>query len=361
MKPAITIGGRPVGEDYPTYIVAEMSSNHNHDFATAVEIVKAAKEAGADAIKLQTYTPDTLTLDCDNPHFRIQGTPWEGQTLHTLYTKSYTPWEWQPQLMALAADLGMALFSTPFDSTAVAFLEDMDVPAFKIASFENMDLPLLRAVARTGKPLILSTGRSTLSGIDEAVRTVRSAGNQQLALLKCTSAYPAAPEEMNLRTIPHLAEAFGVPVGLSDHTLEMAVPIAAVTLGACIIEKHLTLARASLSTDSAYSHEPHEFSAMVSAVRTTEAANGSVRYGVSGGEAESLVFCRSLFLTRDISRGDRFTSENVRSIRPGYGLHTRYLDDIIGRRASCDIVRGTPLTWDHVAGSGPVLRPKPGE
>ena len=351
MNPHIEIDDRRVGPDCPTYIVAEMSANHNQDFEQAVQIIQAAKEAGADAVKLQTYTPDTLTIDCDNEYFRITGTLWDGRTLYDLYGEAYTPWDWQPRLKEIANELGLDLFSTPFDATAVDFLEEMGVPVYKVASFENVDLPLLRRIARTGKPMIMSTGMAALAEIDEAVRTIREAGGGQLALLKCTSAYPALPEEMNLRTIPHLAEAFGVPVGLSDHTLGIAVPVAAVALGACIVEKHFALSRALPGPDSAFSLEPHEFEAMVEAVRTTEKARGTVRYGVSGGEAESRVFRRSLFVVRDVKSGEIFTTDNVRPIRPGYGLHSRYLDEVLGRRASRDIKRGTPLSWSLVAGS----------
>jgi N-acetylneuraminate synthase len=352
MSQFIEINDRRIGPGYPTYIVAEMSANHNQRFEKAVEIVKAAKEAGADAVKLQTYTPDTMTIDCDKEHFHIgEGTIWEGRNLYDLYEEAYTPWDWQPRLKDIANDLGLDLFSTPFDKTAVDFLEGMDVPVYKIASFENVDLPLLRKMAQTGKPIIMSTGMATLAEIDEAVRTVREVGGEQLALLKCTSAYPAPPEEMNLRTIPHLAEAFGVPTGLSDHTLGIAAPVAAVALGACIVEKHFTLSRDEPGPDSAFSLEPQEFKAMVEAVRTAEKALGQVHYAVGEREASSRVFRRSLFIVEDMEDGEVFTSKNVRSIRPGYGLHTRHLDDVIGRCATQAIERGTPLTWELVGGS----------
>lgn len=350
MNSFIEINGRRIGPEHPTYVVAEMSANHNQDFDQAVKIIEAAKEAGADAIKLQTYTPDTMTIDCDNEHFQIKGTLWDGHTLYDLYGEAYTPWDWQPRLKEIANGLGLDLFSTAYDDTAVDFLEDMDVPAYKIASFENVDLPLLRRIAQTGKPIIMSTGMATLAEIDEAVRTIREAGGNQLALLKCTSAYPAPPEEMNLRTIPHLAKAFGVPTGLSDHTLDIAVPVAAVTLGACIVEKHFTLSRDIPGPDSAFSLEPHEFKAMVEAVRTAEKALGTVHYGVSEREAISCVFRRSLFVVKDMKAGEMFTAENVRPIRPGYGLHTRHLEKVMGRHVSQDIKRGTPLTWDLVKG-----------
>ena len=347
MTDIININGRLIGSCQKCYIVAEISANHNQDFDQAVQLVKAAKEAGADAIKLQTYTPDTMTIDCDNEYFRIgKGTIWEGKNLYQLYQEAYTPWDWQPRLKAIANDLGMALFSTPFDFTAVDFLEEMDVPAYKIASFELVDLPLIRRVAHTGKPIIMSTGMATLSEIDEAVQTARESGATQIALLKCTSAYPADPAEMNLRTIPHMAEAFGLPVGLSDHTLGISVPVASVALGACIIEKHFTLSRKTPGPDSAFSIEPQEFIVMVEAVRTAEKALGRVRYEVSDREKASRVFRRSLFIVKDMKAGDVFTEENVRSIRPGDGLHPRYLKQILGRRAKRNLPAGSPLTWD---------------
>jgi len=345
----IEVNNHCIGHGYPTYVIAEMSANHNQDFDRAIQIIEAAKKAGADAIKLQTYTPDTLTIDCDNRHFRIgEGTIWEGCTLYDLYSEAYMPWDWQPKLKEITNDLGLDLFSTPFDATAVDFLEGMGVPVYKIASFEIVDLPLVRRVAQTGKPIIMSTGMATLAEIDEAVSTAREAGATQIALLKCTSAYPAPPEEMNLRTIPHLAQAFGVPTGLSDHTLGIAVPVAAVALGACIVEKHFTLSRDDPGPDSTFSLEPHEFKAMVDAIRVAEKAVGEIHYGVGEREAQSRVFRRSLFVVQDMRAGEVFTGENIRSIRPGYGLHTRYLDEVLGRRAARDIERGTPLNWELV-------------
>ncbi len=347
----VLINGRKIGAGQLTYVIAEMSANHNQDFDQAVNIIEAAKEAGADAIKLQTYTPDTLTIDCDNKYFQIRGTLWDGRTLYDLYSEAYMPWEWQPKLKAIAEEIGIDLFSTAYDSSAVDFLEEMGVPVHKVASFENVDIPLIEKMARTGKPLIISTGMATLGEIEEAVQAARNAGTTQIALLKCTSVYPAPPEEMDLRTIPHLVEAFSVPVGLSDHTLDIAVPVAAVALGACIVEKHFTLSRATPGPDSAFSLEPREFKAMVEAVRKTEKALGTVHYGVSEHDTKSRVFRRSLFAVQDMKAGEMFTAKNVRSIRPGYGLHTRYLGEIIGRRASQDIERGTPLSWSYVAGS----------
>lgn len=337
-----------ITHDQPTYIIAEMSANHNHDFERAVRLIHAAKDAGADAIKLQTYTPDTITVNSDKPDFKIEGTIWDGRNLYDLYGEAHTPWEWQPKLKAVADDLGIDLFSTPFDFTAVDFLEAMDVPAYKIASFEVVDIPLIRRVAQTGKPMIMSTGMATLAEIDEAVRTAREAGCRQLALLKCTSAYPAPPEEANLRTIPHLAEAFGVVAGLSDHTLGIQVPVAAVALGARIIEKHFTLARSDGGPDSAFSLEPDEFKQMVDAVRITEKALGQVHYGITEKDAGSRSLRRSLYVVKDVKAGEIFTQDNLRSIRPGYGLHTRYLDEVLGKPAAKDIERGTPLSWECV-------------
>ena len=347
---SISISERQIGLKKAAYIIAEMSANHNQDFDRAVELIRAAKEAGADAIKLQTYTPDTITIDCDTDYFAIKGTIWEGYNLYKLYGEAYTPWEWQPKLKKVADDIGLDFFSTPFDETAVDFLESMDVHAYKVASCELVDIPLLKKIAQTGKPIIISTGMASLSEIDEAVATIRDAGGTQVALLKCTSSYPALPEEMNLRSISHLSEAFNVPVGLSDHTLGIAVPIAAVALGACIIEKHFTLSRKFPSPDSLFSLEPHEFKKMVDAIRTAEEAFGKVHYGVSEREKESRVFRRSLFVVKDIKAGEMFSVNNIRSIRPGHGLHTRYLGDLIGRYASRDVARGTPLSWDLVGG-----------
>ena len=346
--PSIEINGRRIGPGYPAYIVAEMSANHNQSFNQAVEILTAAKEVGADAIKLQTYTPDTLTIVCDNEYFQIKGTLWDGRTLYDLYSEAYMPWEWQPKLKSVADDLGIDLFSTAFDSSAVDFLEHLGVSVHKVASFEIVDLPLIEKMARTGKPLIISTGMAMLGEIEEAVQTARNAGAKQIALLKCTSAYPAPPEEMNLRCIPHLVEIFGGPIGLSDHTLGITVPVAAVALGACIIEKHFTLSRSVPGPDSAFSLEPHEFKAMVEAIRTVEKALGQVHYGVSEKEVKSRLFRRSLFVVAEVKAGELFTTENIRSIRPGYGLHTRHLEEVLGRCASRNISGGTPLSWDLV-------------
>ena len=344
----IAINDRKIGRGHPVYIIAEMSANHNQDFKRAVKIIEAAKEAGADAVKLQTYTPDTITINCDNEYFRIKGTIWEGKTLYELYAEAYTPWEWQPKLKQVADEHELHLFSSPFDHSAVDFLESMNVPAYKVASFELVDLPLLRKIAGTGKPIIMSTGMASLAEIDEAVQTVRDAGTTQVALLKCTSAYPALPEEANLRTIPHLAKYFDVPVGLSDHTLGSTVAIASVALGICIIEKHLTLSRKDAGPDNSFSMEPKEFKAMVEAIRNVEKALGEVSYEITEKQKASRVFRRSLFVVKDIKNGEKFTEDNVRSIRPGYGLPPKYFDEVVRKKAKKDIVIGTPLSWDLI-------------
>jgi pseudaminic acid synthase len=349
MSGYLEINGRRIGSGSPVYVVAEISANHHQDFDQAVRLVRAAKEAGADAVKLQTYTPDTITIRCDRQDFRIGGgTLWDGRTLYDLYGEAYTPWEWQPKLKQVADELGLDLFSSPFDDTAVDFLESMGVPAHKLTSFEMVDIPLIQKIASTGKPLIISTGMASIEEIEEAVRVAREAGATQIALLKCTSAYPAPADDMNLRTIPELARRFEVPVGLSDHTNGIAVPVAAVALGACMVEKHITLARSLGGPDSAFSLEPAEFAAMVDAVRTVERALGKIHFGISGQERSSRVFRRSLFVVQDLKQGQTFTAGNVRSIRPAGGLHTRHLSEILGKRASRNIERGTPLSWDLI-------------
>lgn len=349
MTATIHIGKRTIGPGQPVYVIAEMSANHGQSFDEAVKIVHAAKDSGADAVKLQTYLPDTMTIACDREEFRIGGgTLWDGRNLHELYSEAYTPWDWQPRLKQLAEDLGMDCFSSAFDSTAVDFLEGMNVPAHKIASFELVDIPLIQKLARTCKPLIMSTGLAAVEEIEEALQTARQAGATGIALLKCTSAYPALPDEMNLRTIPEMARRFDVPVGLSDHTMGVTVPVTAVALGACIVEKHLTLSRSVPGPDSAFSLEPHEFKAMVDAVRVAEKALGQVHFGLSEREDASVVFRRSLFVVEDMRQGEIFTAQNVRSIRPAYGLHTRYLPEVLGKAAAQDIQRGTPLSWDLV-------------
>ncbi len=347
----LTIGKRTIGPGRPMYVIAEMSANHHQRLDEALAILEEARAAGADAVKLQTYTPDTLTIDSDAPPFRIgSGTLWEGRRLYDLYAEACMPWEWHEPLQKRAAELGLDLFSTAYDESALAFLEKLDMPAYKIASFENVDLPLIRRVASTGKPVILSTGMADLDEIGEAVDAARGAGARQLALLKCTSAYPSPPAELNLRAIPALAERFNLPVGLSDHTMGPTAPVAAVSLGACILEKHFTRSRAVPGPDSVFSMEPSEFRAMVDMIRDAEAAMGSARWEVGEKESASRVFRRSLFVVADVRAGETFTTENVRSIRPGYGLAPKHLEAVLGRRAASDISRGTPLAWEHVDG-----------
>jgi pseudaminic acid synthase len=349
MTSAFHIKGREIGQNHPAYIVAEISANHNGSYDHAAEIVRAAQQAGADAVKLQTYTPDTITIASDREEFRVAGgTLWDGRTLHDLYAEASMPWEWQPRLKNLAEDLGMDCFSSAFDASAVDFLETINVPAHKVASCELVDLPLIEKMARTGKPLILSTGMATIEEIDEALHSARAAGAAQILLLKCTSAYPAPPEEMNLRTIPEMARRFAVPIGLSDHTMGIAAPVAAVALGACLIEKHLTLSRSSPGPDSAFSLEPHEFQAMVVAVRIAGKSLGQVKFGGTEKEEASRAFRRSLFVVEDVAQGEAFTAANVRSIRPANGLHPRHFTEVLGRRAACGIKRGTPLAWEFV-------------
>ncbi len=345
----IQIAGRAIGAGRPVYVVAELSANHHGDYDEAARLVTAAAEAGADAVKLQTYSPDTMTLDCDAEPFRVKGgTLWDGATLYDLYRRAMTPWDWHPRLMQLAASLGLDCFSSPFDETAVDFLEKLDVPAHKVASFELVDLPLLERIGRTGRPVIASTGMASREEIREALDTLRAAGAREVALLQCTSAYPAPPEEMNLRTIPDLVQRFGVPVGLSDHTLGHDVAVAAVALGACIVEKHFTLSREVEGPDSAFSMEPDELRALVQAVRTTERALGEPRYAPSAREAASRAFRRSIFVVRDVAAGEVLTRENLRVIRPADGLAPKHLGEVLGRRARCDLERGMPLAWDLI-------------
>lgn len=349
MKMEFQIANRFIGKNYQVFIIAELSANHLQKFDLAIDTIKVMKEAGADAVKLQTYTPDTITIDSDNEYFQIkQGTLWDGKTLYQLYQEAYTPWEWQSKLKKIAEDLGLICFSSPFDKTAVDFLEEMKVPAYKVASFEITDIPLIEYIASKRKPVIISTGIATLSDIEEAINACKRMGNEQIALLKCTSAYPAPLEDINLRTIPNLADTFKTVVGLSDHTLSISVPIASVALGAKIIEKHFILDRKLGGPDAAFSLEPEEFKAMVKAVREVEKALGQVSYELTEKMKKSREFSRSLFVVKDIKSGEPLTEENVRSIRPGYGLPPKYLKDILGKRAKNEIKRGTPLRWDLV-------------
>ena len=347
----VNIDGRPIGGDpQHTFVIAELSANHSGSLDSALSIVRAAAESGADAVKLQTYRPDTITIDHDGPLFQVDsGTVWDGRTLYDLYAEAYTPWEWHAALRDEALRLGMTWFSSPFDDTAVEFLEALDAPAYKIASFEIVDLGLIRRAASTGKPLVISTGMATFDEIAEAVDAARAGGAVDIALLKCTSAYPAPPEEVDLRTIPAMAQAFDVPIGLSDHTLGVAVPVAAVGIGAAIIEKHVTLRRADGGPDGSFSLEPSEFAEMISQVRIAERALGSVNFAPTPSEVKSRSLRRSLFVVKDMRAGEIFTESSVRSIRPGYGLHTRHLAEALGRRASRDIDRGTPMSWELIA------------
>jgi len=317
----ISINGRPIGPDHPVYIIAEISGNHHQNYNEAAMLLRAAKDCGVDAVKLQTYTPDSITMNVDSPMFRHdRDSPWANEALYSLYERAYMPWEWQPRLKAIADDLHITLFSSPFDSSAIDFLETLNVPAYKIASFELVDIPLIKKAASTGKPLIISTGMGTLSEIEEAVEAVQETRGKEVALLKCTSAYPSMPREMNLRTLPDLSQRFGLPVGLSDHTLGIHVAVASVALGATIIEKHLTLSRSDPGPDSAFSLEPNEFKLLVEAVRETEEALGTIRYEPTEREGESRRFRRSLFVVEDVSCGDALTPYNIRSIRPAAGF-----------------------------------------
>ena len=331
------------------FVVAELSANHSQDFNLAVKTIKAAKKSGADAIKLQTYTPDTITIDCDNEYFRInQGTLWDGRNLYDLYKEAYTPWEWQPKLKKIAEDEGIILFSSPFDKTAVDFLEEMGVPAYKVASFEITDIPLIEYIASKGKPVIISTGIAILADIEEAVNACKRMGNEEIALLKCTSSYPAPIEEANLLTIPHLRDTFKVTVGLSDHTMGHSVAIAAVALGARIIEKHFILDRKIGGPDAAFSMEPAEFKLMVNSICNVEKALGDINYNISSKVAKNRMFARSLFIVEDVKAGDLITEKNVRSIRPGYGIHPKYYNDVLGRRFNSEYEKGTPLKWTMI-------------
>lgn len=349
MKKKIKIGNSYIGEDEKTYLVAEVSANHLQDYHRAEAIIKAAKDAGADAVKLQTYLPDTITLDCDNDYFQItQGTIWDGTTLHKLYETAYTPWEWQPKLMKLANDLGMECFSSPFDETAVDFMEEMNMPAYKIASFEINDIPLIRKIAKVGKPVIIATGIAYLEDIERAVKVCREEGNEQVILLKCTSTYPSPYEDMNLKVIPNMAQVFDCITGLSDHSMGSTAPVASVALGAKMIEKHLTLSRADGGPDAAFSMEPEEFKKMAEEVRIAEKALGRITYELTEKQKKSREDGRSLFVVKDIKAGEIFTKENIRSVRPAFGLHTMYYDQILGQKAKTDLSKGTPLDWKYI-------------
>lgn len=329
-----------------TYIIAEMSANHAGSLSRAKEIIHAAKEAGADCVKIQTYTADTITMDCNNKYFQIGSGTWKGEKLYSLYKKAYTPWEWQPELKEEADKIGIDFFSTPFDKTAVDFLEDMNVKFYKIASFEVVDIPLIEYVASKGKPIIMSTGMATLGEIEDAVNAVRRQNNNQLALLRCASAYPAITDEMNLKTMVNMKETFGVPVGLSDHSMGSLGAVTAVAMGASIIEKHFCISRNISNPDASFSMEPNEFKSMVNDIRLVEKAIGEVKYGVAEQERPSIVFRKSIFVTRSVKKGEILDETNVRVIRPGYGLEAKYYCSALGKKFAKDVVEGTPLTWN---------------
>ena len=345
------IGKKEIGEDNPTFIIAELSANHMNDFDVAVKTIEAMAEAGADAVKFQTFTPDTITIDCDNEYFKIkQGTVWDGQILHELYEDAYMPWDWQPKLKKIAENLGLIVFSSPFDKTSVDFLEGIDVPAYKIASFEITDIPLIEYVASKGKPVIISTGIASFEDIELAVKTCLDADNDKIALLKCTSSYPAPLEEINLNTIPDIKEKFNVVVGLSDHTLGGEVSTAAIALGSNIIEKHFILDRTMGGPDSEFSMEPDDFKQMVDSIRNVEKALGKISYELSDKMKANREFSRSLFAVRDMKKNEVITEENVHSIRPGFGLHPKYLNEILGKKVNKDLKKGTPFELNFVKG-----------
>lgn len=345
----IEIDGRKIGPAHEPYMICELSGNHNGELERAVKLVEAAAATGADAIKLQTYTPDTITLDHDGPGFRIEGGPWDGRTLYDLYKEAHTPYEWHRPLFSKARELGVTIFSTPFDETAVDLLESLGASAYKIASFEAVDLPLIAYVAKTNKPMIISTGMCNLGEIEAAVRTARENGCTELVLLHCVSSYPAATEDSNVRTVPHLAQAFNCVAGLSDHTFSPAAAIASIALGGAVIEKHFTLARADGGPDAAFSLEPAEFKQLVDDCKSGWRALGRITYDLQGSEKGSAIFRRSLYVVREVEKGELLTYENVRSIRPGFGLAPKNLPNVLGRRASRHLDRGEPLTWECLA------------
>ena len=346
----ITIGDRSIGQGYSVFIIAELSANHRQDLNTAIESLKAMKDAGADAVKLQTYTPDTITIDCDNEYFQIKhGTIWDGKSLYDLYKEAYTPWEWHPVLKKVADEIGLVFFSTPFDKTAVDFLETIEVPAYKVASLEITDIPLIEYIASKRKPVIISTGIATLSDIAEAIDACKRAGNEQVIILKCTTEYPTPLEDVNINTIPNMMVTWNKVVGLSDHTLGISVPVAAVALGACMVEKHFILSKDLDGPDAAFSLDPQEFGAMVKSIREVEKALGKVSYDLSPQTLKNRAFCRSLFAVKNIKKGEKFTEKNIRSIRPGDGLAPKYIDKVLGKKATSDIEKGTPLSWGLIS------------
>lgn len=349
MNKTLTIGKKVIGDGYPAYIIAEMSANHLQDYDRAKEIILAAKKAGADAVKLQSYRPDTITIDCRGDEFMAtKGSLWEGQNLYSLYESAYMPWEWHEGLFKYAEEIGIDIFSSPFDPSAVDLLESLNVPAYKIASYEILDIPLIKRCARTGKPIILSTGIATLSDIERAVNACKDEDNTKIAILKCVSQYPTPYQDLNLRTIPHMEATFDCVTGLSDHSMGSAVDVAAVTLGAHIIEKHLTIRRSDGGPDGAFSMEPEEFAGMVTDVHNIEQAIGKVSYELTDAQRRGKNNARSLYVVEDVKKGELFTEKNIKSIRPGRGLPTWYYDEILGKRASVDLVRGTALKWNYI-------------
>lgn len=344
----ISIGNKIIGDGHKCYIIAEMSANHSQDKALALEIVHAAKESGADCIKIQTYTADTITMNCDNKYFKISGGTWDGYNLYKLYQEAYTPWEWQADIMAEAKKCGIDFFSTPFDNTAVDFLEEIGVEFYKIASFELVDIPLIRYVASKGKPIIMSTGMGTLGEIERAVSTIHEANNHQVCLLKCSSSYPAVPNDMNLATIPNMKQIFDLPVGLSDHSMGSVAAVTAVALGANVIEKHFCLSRGIDNPDASFSMEPEEFKNMCNDIRSSERAIGKISYALTESEKDSKNYRKSIFVTEDIKKGQTITMENIRIIRPGYGMEPYMLDKILGKKINKDIKRGEPFTLDNI-------------
>ncbi|GAA72653.1 pseudaminic acid synthase [Pseudoalteromonas sp. BSi20439] len=348
MNEFITIDGKKIGPDFPPYIIAELSANHNGDINRAFKILEMAKRCGADAIKLQTYTQDTLTIDCDKPDFKIEGGLWDGRTLYDLYSEAHMPWEWHKPLFEKAKELGITIFSSPFDFTAVDMLEELGAPAYKIASFEAIDLPLIEYVAKTGKPMIISTGMANEEEIREAVETAKNAGCKELVVLHCVSGYPAPSSDYNLKTIPDMAERFDVLTGLSDHTIDNTTAITSVALGACLIEKHVTLDRKGGGPDDSFSLEEPELKQLCADSKTAWAATGAVNYERKESEKGNMIFRRSLYVVKDVAAGEAFTHENVRSIRPGYGLAPKYLKNIVGKKSIKNISRGTPLAEDFL-------------
>nr|WP_298113584.1 pseudaminic acid synthase [uncultured Pseudomonas sp.] len=346
--PSINIAGRRIALDVPPYIIAELSANHNGKLETALRIIEEAKKAGADAIKLQTYTADTITLDCDSEDFQIRGGLWDGKTLYKLYQEAHMPWEWHAPLFDYARKLGITIFSSPFDNTAVDLLESLNAPAYKIASFEAIDLPLIRYVASTGKPMIISTGMANTEEIQEAIDAARAGGCKELAILHCVSGYPAPAEEYNLRTIPAMMERYGLVTGLSDHTLDNTTAVTSVALGACIIEKHFTLNRQGGGPDDSFSLEPEDLRALCTQTKTAWAALGKIKTERSESEKGNAQFRRSLYVCKEIKRGEPITADNIRSVRPGFGVAPKHFDEFLGKRARQDLLAGTPLSWGAV-------------